>query len=125
MPTTVSVVAFRKLILELLPVGYPTIDQTARRFGIPVRTLQRRLHDTGCTYSELVDEVRFDAACRLLADPQARVAEVSVALGFTDPSNFSRAFARWTGLSPREYRCRQLGKRPKSRGQVPKRSGVK
>jgi len=124
MADSISVTAFHGLILDLLPAGHPTIDRAARRYGIPVRTLQRRLHEVGLSYSELVDEVRFEAACRLLDDPQARIADVAAALGFTDPSNFSRAFVRWTGLSPREYRRRRAGKRPRPRGRVLKRCGV-
>ena len=125
MANSVSVTAFQGLILDLLPAGHLTIDRAARRCGIPVRTLQRRLHEAGLSYSELVDEVRFEAACRLLDDPQARIAEVAAALGFADPSNFSRAFVRWTGLPPREYRRRRAGKRPRPRGRALKRTGVK
>lgn len=125
MGDAVSLTAFQGLIRELLPSGHPTIDRAARRYGLPVRTLQRRLHEVGLTYSELVNEVRFEAACRLLDDPQARIADVAAALGFADPSNFSRAFVRWTGEQPREYRRRRAGARPKPPRGVKKRSGVK
>jgi AraC-like DNA-binding protein len=60
------------MIRELLPVGHPTIDRAAQRLGTSVRTLQRRLHNAGLSYSELLDEVRCDAACRLLTNPRAR-----------------------------------------------------
>ena len=125
MASSVSTATFRRLILELLPTGHPTIGRTAQRLGIPVRTLQRRLHNAGLSYSELVDEVRCDAACRLLSSPCARVADIARALGFSDPSNFSRAFVRWTGISPREYRHRQAGRRSKRRGRPSKDVGAK
>ena len=96
--------ACRTIITELLPTGHPTIDRAARRLGMPVRTLQRRLRDRGQSFSELVDAIRYRRACRLLAKRDMHVADVAKALGYTDPSSFSRAFQRWTGRSPREYR---------------------
>lgn len=101
-----SVASFQTLISEALPERYPTIDHTARLLGIPVRTLQRRLEENGFSYSALVDEIRFELACRLLDEPRVRVATVAKALGYTDASSFSRAFRRWTGMSPRAYRRR-------------------
>jgi len=87
-------------------VRYPTIDDTAHRLGIPVRTLQRRLKEDGLSYSTLVEQARHELACRLLDKPGAKAAAVAKALGYTDPSSFSRAFRRWTGMSPRVYRRR-------------------
>jgi len=96
----------KALIAELLPACYPTIDHTARLLGIPVRTLQRRLREHGQSYSQLVDAVRMEHARRLLREPGAHVNEVAKALGYADPSSFSRAFRRWTGMAPRGYRRR-------------------
>ena len=96
----------RALIADLLPRCYPKVEQTAGLLGVPVRTLQRRLKDHGQSYSELVEAIRSERACRLLEEPQMRVADVAKALGYTDPSSFSRAFRRWTGISPRAYRRR-------------------
>ena len=97
---------YKKYIKEQLPVRYPTIDNTARRVGMPVRTLQRRLKESGLSYSELVEQTRYELACRLLDMPGAKMAAVARALGYNDPSSFSRAFRRWTGMSPRAYRSR-------------------
>ena len=94
------------VILELLPLGHPSIQQAAQKLSIPVRTLQRRLHDVGLTYSELVDQVRCEAACHLLTAENLCMAEITAALGFSDPSNFSRAFQRWKGMLPSQYRAR-------------------
>ena len=97
---------YKTLITERLPVRYPTIGDTADRLGIPVRTLQRRLEESGLSYSELVAQTRHEIACRLLDEPRAKAAAVARALGYRDPSSFSRAFRRWTGMSPRAYRRR-------------------
>ena len=87
-----------------MPCGYPAIEQVAEQMGSSVRTLQRRLLDSGITYSTLVEQVRHDLARRKLETTQLYVAEVARDLGFKDHSSFSRAFLRWTGMSPRAYR---------------------
>ena len=106
MMSSSSVPTCRRGIRTLLSTGHLTINHTANLIGIPVRTLQRRLHAAGYTYTQLVDEVRIEEASRLLKVSNARMADVAAALGFTDPSNFSRAFLRWTGMSPKQYRRR-------------------
>ena len=87
-----------------MPRGYPAIEQVAEQMGSSVRTLQRRLLEAGVTYSTLVEQVRHDLACRKLETTQLHVAEIARDLGFKDHSSFSRAFLRWTGMSPRAYR---------------------
>lgn len=101
--------ACRKLICRLLPTGYLTIEQVSNKLGIPIRTLQRRLDAAGYTYSQLVEAVRLEHACRLLTKSDARMVDIAALLGFRDPSNFNRAFQRWTGLTPKQYRCRLAG----------------
>jgi len=96
--------AMQQVIIDLLPNGYPLITSTAARIGISVRTMQRRLAEAGVKYSEFIDRVRFEQACRDLKNPQIPLGRVSVRLGYRDPSSFSRAFARWAGMSPRQYR---------------------
>jgi len=97
---------YKTLIRKRLAVRYPTIDDTAERLGISVRTLQRRLKAGGLSYSELVEQTRHELACRLLGRPDVNMAAVARVLGYNDPSSFSRAFRRWTGMSPRVYRHR-------------------
>jgi len=118
MNTTSLNADFSKLILDLLPTGHPSIVVVSRRCGIPVRTLQRRLHNAGLTYRELVDKVRFDAACRLLRQPQNNVKDVARAIGYQNASNFNRAFQRWAGVSPSEYQRQQARSSNKLRGQT-------
>jgi len=94
----------QETVAALVSEGYPTIERAARALDCSPRTLQRRLHEEGLTYGELVDRVRADAARRLMEDPSRHLYEVASALGFADPSSFSRFFRRMTGVAPRQYR---------------------
>lgn len=91
-------------IKALMRRGYPAIELVAKHIGSSVRTLQRRLRESGVTYSALVDQVRHELACRKLETTRLHVRDVATDLGFKDHSSFSRAFVRWTGMSPRAYR---------------------
>ncbi len=105
-PETVE--ATRKTIARLLPQGYPTVQLTARVLGMIVRMLQRRLAAAGTSHSQIVDEVRFEAACRLLGYPGRSIADIASALSYSDPAHFTRAFVRWTGTTPRAYRQQSI-----------------
>jgi AraC-like DNA-binding protein len=67
--------------------------------------LQRRLAQSGSTYSEIVQEARFSTASALLADSDLNIADIAFAAGYDNAPHFSRAFKRLTGMTPREYRC--------------------
>jgi AraC-like DNA-binding protein len=84
----------------------PDIHLIARQLHLSQRTLQRRLRGAGVTYGGLVAEVRRQAAERLLQDQRRKIADVARALGYSDPAHFTRAFVRWTGVSPRGFRGR-------------------
>ena len=84
--------------------GTPDIESTAATMRTSVRTLQRRLHATGLTYAGLVQQVRHAAARRMLEDARRRIGEISRTLGYSDQAHFTRAFHRWTGVSPRDFR---------------------
>lgn len=96
--------ALHQLIRLLLPGGYPTLTIAAEASGLSIRTFQRRLEAANLTYSQLVEQVRFEQATYLLQDPTNPLIDIAFDLGFTDPANFSRAFKRWTGVSPRQFR---------------------
>ncbi len=89
-----------------LPDGYPAIELAAEILDTNARTLQRRLQETGTTYSEIVARARQDQAILLLTQQKLRMINISYDLGYRDPGSFSRAFKTWTGISPREYRRR-------------------
>jgi AraC-like DNA-binding protein len=73
------------------------------------RTLQRKLADADLTYQRLVDETRRDLALRYIEEPGKSITEITFLLGFSGQSAFTRAFRRWTGKAPSEYRTRELG----------------
>lgn len=89
--------------LGLAPVTAPEI---AANMGLSRRTLDRRLSRLGVSFAQLVDEVRFARARRLLAAGHAPLSDISLALGYMEPSTFSRAFRAWAGCSPLDWRNR-------------------
>ncbi len=96
----------RQAIAASLDGGRTTITEAAMSAGLSVRGLQRRLAEEGLTYSQLREEVRRDAAFRLVDNRSLSLSEVASALGYSDPAHFTRAFVRWNGVTPREYRHR-------------------
>lgn len=102
---TDPVSAIRAAIRRLIPEGRSQIGSTAMIVGMSVRTLQRRLAETGVSYSDLVDEVRLASALSLIDDRSIRLSDVARRLGYADAANFDRAFRRWTGYSPSQVRA--------------------
>jgi AraC-like DNA-binding protein len=86
--------------------GAPSIQVAADLLATSERTLQRRLEAHGLSYRDLIDDVRRTLVAALLADPQLAQAEIALMLGFSDQSAFHRAFRRWYGMTPGEYRTR-------------------
>lgn len=84
--------------------GYLTAPQAARSLGVSERTLKRRLGEEGTDYSTLVDEHRHTRALSLLGSTEPPVEVVAERLGYSDVANFTRAFRRWTGMTPVAYR---------------------
>ncbi len=101
----VSVLSLKALIADLARTGHPAIGRLAKHLGLSTRSLQRDLERRGTAYSDLVDRVRYETAQDLLSRTSRTIAEVGARLGYRDPSSFSRAFARWSGVSPRSYRA--------------------
>ena len=81
-----------------------TQAKCARSLGMSGRTLQRRLVEEGTTFSAELDRARELRACALLLDPHLSLAEIGWMLGFSEQRAFSRAFRRWTGSTPRQFR---------------------
>jgi AraC-like DNA-binding protein len=79
--------------------------EVARRLGLHERTLGRRLQASGTTFQRLLDDTRRDFAQQLLRDTRVPVAQVAAALGYGDPTVFTRAFTRWTGRTPSRFRA--------------------
>lgn len=94
----------RSAIAEELSAGHAGAEHVARRLGVSLRTLHRRLSEEGTSPGELVDDVRRTLAMGHLADNSFSIAEISFLLGFAHPNAFHRAFKRWTGVTPKQYR---------------------
>lgn len=94
----------QRVLWEELSEGQPSIKTVAKALGTSTRTLQRRLHDEGVTFAELLDTFRRRMASELLQRHDLAVYEVAFLLGYSEPSTFFRAFRRWTGTSPLKYR---------------------
>jgi AraC-like DNA-binding protein len=88
-----------------LPSGDAQADAVARELGLTTRTLRRKLSLLGCTLRELSDEARRELACNALRCPDRSIKDVAYGLGFAEPSAFHRAFKRWTGLTPQQFRA--------------------
>lgn len=93
----------RKMLRSYLADGYPSARVAAHLMEVSERTLARRLSAQGLTYGMLIDEVRFTVAKKLLREPNAKIEDVAISVGFTDQSNFTRMFRRIGGLSPTEF----------------------
>lgn len=91
----------------LLASGELNIDRVARELGMSRQTLYRRLKAEGVTFEEILDAKRRSLAIRFLGIHRLSVKAATYKLGFSDPAAFSRAFKRWTGVSPSRYRTAQ------------------
>lgn len=90
----------RIVIAGMLTAGTPTIERLATASGIGVRTIQRRLHAEGNTFSDLLESLRLDLATAGLAESGISVGEIAMRLGYRQQSSFTRAVRRWTGIPP-------------------------
>ncbi|MEK8081495.1 AraC family transcriptional regulator [Pseudomonas sp. XK-1] len=91
-----------------LPEAGADLGLIAARLALSPRTLQRRLREAGLSFNQLVDETRQQLVLHYLRDPALELAEIAFLVGFSEPGSLARAFRRWTGQSPGEYR-RHLG----------------
>ncbi|MFC5695945.1 AraC family transcriptional regulator [Pseudomonas sp. GCM10022186] len=93
------------LVIEAnLASGRVGLDQVATELCMSKRTLQRRLQELDLEFAELVEEIRQALAIELVRQSQRSLTEIAQQLGYNEASSFTRAFRRWTGLSPREFR---------------------
>jgi AraC-like DNA-binding protein len=95
----------RARLLEELKGGAPTAESLARSMRMSVRSLHRGLRSEGRTFREILEQLRHETAVALLTDDRASIAEVGFLLGFSELSSFYRAFRRWTGKTPAEFRA--------------------
>lgn len=86
--------------------GDASLEAIAQHLSISPRTLQRKLKEEHSSHQDLLDEMRRNLSARYLREPEMAICEVAYLLGFSEPSAFHRAFRRWTGMTPREYRLK-------------------
>ena len=96
----------RMWIASQLQGQAPARAQAARALGLSERTLARRMRAEGLSYSALLDGVRRDAALQAVAQTTRALSDIALALGYAEPSVFTRAFRRWTGATPGQWRSR-------------------
>ncbi|ACS84196.1 AraC-like transcriptional regulator QhpR [Musicola paradisiaca] len=94
----------RARLRQILPQGEPSLDEVAENIGLSSWSLQRRLKEEGINFTQLVEKVRCEMATHYLQQRQLSISEMAFLLGYSEVSAFSRAFRRWFGISPRQWR---------------------
>jgi AraC-like DNA-binding protein len=98
------VMQVRAKLVELLPSGECSKEDVAKELYMSVRTLHNKLEKLDSSYQQVLDDTRRELSEQYMQQQQRSISEVAYLLGFSDCSNFSRAFKRWTGVSPSQFR---------------------
>jgi AraC-like DNA-binding protein/lambda repressor-like predicted transcriptional regulator len=98
----------RSVIARQLPLGEVQQSKVADELGMSVRNLHRHLHKHASSFKDLLDESRRQLAITYLRQSHCSINEICYRLGFNEPSSFNRAFRRWTGCSPGQWRREEL-----------------
>ena len=93
----------RQYLIDILPSGNAHQNRIAHSLHCSSSTLQRQLQSEGTSYREVLEDTRRSLAKDYLRDGKNSHSQIAYLLGFSDQSNFSRAFKRWTGVAPREF----------------------
>lgn len=96
----------KRYLRSQAPELWPDLDGTAEQFGVSAATFRRRLEAEGKNFQSIKDTLRRDIAIKRLCNSRESVASIADFIGFADTSSFFRAFKKWTGLNPGEYRSR-------------------
>jgi len=91
-------------LMRQSPGNVPTLESLAKQFNISTRTLIRHFQAEGTNYRELRDRVHRQLATDKLRNTDQSVEAIALDLGYQDPTSFRRAFKRWCGCSPSQYR---------------------
>jgi AraC-like DNA-binding protein len=97
--------SLQQVLTPLLQENHTSIEVAAEIAQTSVRTLQRRLAEDGLTYSQLISRLRYQRAIHCLVNSDLKMIEIAAELGYQDAAHFTRAFKRWTGVSPQTFRC--------------------
>ena len=96
--------SINQFIINQLPLGVPEIDDAAKQLGISVRTLQRKLSDNQLNFTGMIDTIRKELALSYIKNTDTKIIYITQMLGFSEQSAFQRAFKRWTGQTPKQFR---------------------
>ena len=94
----------RQLLAEQLHAA-PGLDGLAAQMNCSPRTLRRHLQALGCSYQQMLDELRFEQAKQWLAEDQLPIYRIAERLGFSETASFRHAFVRWSGVAPKRFRA--------------------
>ncbi|MCO8161662.1 AraC family transcriptional regulator [Pseudomonas sp. 21LCFQ010] len=94
----------RERVRQQLLTGEPVLDDVAEQMGMTSWSLQRRLREQNLSFSSVVDTLRRELATHYLSQHQLPISDLAPLLGYSETSAFSRAFRRWFGVSPRQWR---------------------
>jgi AraC-like DNA-binding protein len=97
----------RRRLRQSLPGDLPEFEALAAEMSMTAATLRRRLHEDGTSYQSIKDQLRRDIAISHLSHSKRSTLDIGLELGFSERSAFHRAFKKWTGASPGEFRRRQ------------------
>jgi AraC-like DNA-binding protein len=94
----------RRRLRQFLPGEVPDFESLADELNMTAATMRRRLHEEGESYQSIKDQLRRDLAIGYLSHTSRSVMDIALELGFSERSAFHRAFRKWTGASPGEFR---------------------
>lgn len=106
----------QKLLRDWLPHGQVTVEQVADHLQLSPRSLQRYFLAQGTSFQALLDSTRQSMASRYLCDTAISLTQLAGLLGYADLSAFSRAFTRWNGVSPQQWKRQQRQAQAAPRG---------
>lgn len=95
----------KAVLTKMMRGQRPSIEAVARQLCLSPRTLQRRLSDAQTSYQAILDAVRLDTACKLLGHTALEPGEIAFYLGFEETNSFLRAFNKWQGMTPTQWRA--------------------
>ena len=95
----------RSLIVEGLAAGTVHIDAVASKLSVSSKTLERRLSERDESFSALSDAIRQDLAKQYLRETDFRLEQIAYLTGYSEPAALVRAFKRWTGTTPMQFRA--------------------
>jgi len=100
-----DVIAAVNSLLDSSEFPLPTLEKVAQTLAISGRTLRRKLLESGTHYRELCEQKQFSAASQMLSNSEKSIKDIASLLGFSNTTGFHKAFRRWSGRTPKEFRC--------------------